>query len=45
MFVGGTIGTVIVESIQVGIVSAGLDGFYVQFFNGLIIIPALLGHC
>lgn len=44
VFVDGTIGAVIVESIQVGIVSAGLDGFYVQFFNGLIIILTLLGH-
>jgi len=41
---GGTIGAVIVSFIQVGIVSAGLDGFYVQFFNGLIIILSLLGH-
>ena len=42
--IGGTFGAVIVSFIQVGIVSAGLDGFYVQFFNGLIIILALLGH-
>ena len=42
--IGGTIGAVIVSFIQVGIVSAGLDGFYVQFFNGLIIILALFGH-
>jgi simple sugar transport system permease protein len=42
--VGGTIGAVIVSFIQVGIVSAGLDGFYVQFFNGLIIILSLIGH-
>ena len=35
---------VIVELIQGDIVSAGLDRVYVQFFNGLIIIPALLGH-
>lgn len=41
---GGTIGATIVSFIQVGIVSAGLDGFYVQFFNGLIIILSLLGH-
>ena len=41
---GGTIGAAIVSFIQVGIVSAGLDGFYVQFFNGLIIILSLLGH-
>jgi ribose/xylose/arabinose/galactoside ABC-type transport system permease subunit len=42
--IGGTIGAVIVSFIQVGIVSAGLDGFYVQFFNGLIIILSLIGH-
>lgn len=41
---GGAMGAVIVSFIQVGIVSAGLDGFYVQFFYGLIIILALLGH-
>jgi simple sugar transport system permease protein len=42
--IGGTIGAGIVSFIQVGIVSAGLDGFYVQFFNGLIIILSLIGH-
>jgi simple sugar transport system permease protein len=42
--VGGAFGGLIVSFIQVGIVSAGLDGFYVQFFSGLIIILALLGH-
>jgi ribose/xylose/arabinose/galactoside ABC-type transport system permease subunit len=41
---GGTIGAAIVAFIQVGIVSSGLEGFYVQFFNGLIIILSLLGH-
>jgi simple sugar transport system permease protein len=41
---GGAMGAVIVSFIQVGIISAGLDGFYVQFFYGLIIILALLGH-
>lgn len=41
---GAAIGALIVSFIQVGIVSAGLDGFYVQFFNGLIIILALIGH-
>jgi ribose/xylose/arabinose/galactoside ABC-type transport system permease subunit len=41
---GGAVGAVIVSFIQVGIISAGLDGFYVQFFYGLIIILALLGH-
>jgi len=42
--IGAFFGAVIVSFIQTGIVSAGLDGFYVQFFNGLIIILALIGH-
>jgi len=42
--VGGAIGALIVSFIQTGVVGAGLSGFYVQFFNGLIIILALLGH-
>jgi simple sugar transport system permease protein len=33
-----------VSFIQTGVVAAGLSGFYVQFFNGLIIILSLLGH-
>jgi simple sugar transport system permease protein len=41
---GGAIGTVIVSFIQTGVVGAGLSGFYVQFFNGLIIILSLIGH-
>ncbi|MGF1624233.1 MAG: ABC transporter permease [Alphaproteobacteria bacterium] len=41
---GAAIGAAIVSFIEVGIVSAGLDGFYVQFFHGLIIILALIGH-
>ena len=41
---GGAIGALIVSFIQTGIVAAGLSGFYVQFFNGLIIILSLLGH-
>jgi len=42
--VGGAFGALTVAFIQTGIVAAGLSGFYVQFFNGLIIILALLGH-
>ncbi|TIS70922.1 MAG: ABC transporter permease, partial [Mesorhizobium sp.] len=34
--VGGAIGAVTVSFIQTGVVAAGLSGFYVQFFNGLI---------
>ncbi|MFI0845933.1 ABC transporter permease [Mesorhizobium sp. IMUNJ 23232] len=41
---GGAIGAVTVSFIQTGVVAAGLSGFYVQFFNGLIIILSLLGH-
>jgi ribose/xylose/arabinose/galactoside ABC-type transport system permease subunit len=41
---GGAIGSLTVSFIQTGIVGAGLSGFYVQFFNGLIIILSLLGH-
>lgn len=41
---GGVLGAVIVSFIQSGVVAAGLSGFYVQLFNGLIIIAALLGH-
>ena len=42
--VGGGIGALIVSFIQTGVVGAGLSGFYVQFFNGLIIILSLIGH-
>jgi simple sugar transport system permease protein len=41
---GGAIGALTVSFIQTGIIGAGLSGFYVQFFNGLIIILSLLGH-
>jgi ribose/xylose/arabinose/galactoside ABC-type transport system permease subunit len=41
---GGAIGALTVSFIQTGIVGAGLSGFYVQFFNGLIIVLSLLGH-
>jgi ribose/xylose/arabinose/galactoside ABC-type transport system permease subunit len=42
--VGGAIGALTVSFIQTGVVAAGLSGFYVQFFNGIIIILSLLGH-
>ena len=41
---GGAIGALTVSFIQSGVVAAGLSGFYVQFFNGLIIILSLIGH-
>jgi ribose/xylose/arabinose/galactoside ABC-type transport system permease subunit len=41
---GGAIGALIVSFIQTGVVGAGLSGFYVQFFYGLIIILSLIGH-
>ncbi|NLS06288.1 ABC transporter permease [Rhizobium sp. P32RR-XVIII] len=42
--IGGAIGALTVAFIQTGVVAAGLSGFYVQFFNGLIIILSLIGH-
>jgi simple sugar transport system permease protein len=42
--VGGAFGALTVSFIQSGIVAAGLSGFYVQFFNGVIIVLSLLGH-
>ena len=42
--VGGIISAVIVSFLHVGVMSAGLDGFYAEFFNGLIIILALFGQ-
>ncbi|MDQ0564309.1 simple sugar transport system permease protein [Rhizobium mesoamericanum] len=42
--IGGAIGALTVAFIQTGVVAAGLSGFYVQFFNGLIIILSLMGH-
>ncbi len=42
--VGGAIGALTVSFIQTGVVGAGLSGFYVQFFYGMIIILSLLGH-
>ena len=42
--VGGAIGALTTSFIQVGIVATGVTGFYIQFFNGLIIILSLIGH-
>ena len=42
--IGGAIGALIVTFMDTGVVAAGLSGFYVQFFEGLIIILALIGH-
>jgi ribose/xylose/arabinose/galactoside ABC-type transport system permease subunit len=42
--IGSAIGALTVSFIQTGVVGAGLSGFYVQFFYGLIIILLLLGH-
>ncbi|HUI72569.1 MAG TPA: ABC transporter permease [Spirochaetia bacterium] len=41
---GGVIGAFTVSFIATGIVAAGLTGFFVQFFYGLVIILAILGH-
>ena len=42
--VGGAFGALIVSFIEMGVLAAGLAGFYTQFFNGLIIVLALIGH-
>jgi simple sugar transport system permease protein len=42
--VGGALGALIVSFIETGVLAAGLAGFYTQFFNGLIIVLALIGH-
>jgi ribose/xylose/arabinose/galactoside ABC-type transport system permease subunit len=42
--VGAAIGALIVSFMETGVVAAGMDGFFVQFFSGLIIILALIGH-
>jgi simple sugar transport system permease protein len=41
---GSALGAVLVAFIEVGVVAAGLSGFYVLFFNGLIILLSLVGH-
>jgi len=41
---GAVIGACIVRFIQTGIIEAGFTGFWTQFFYGLIIIIALVGH-
>ncbi len=42
--IGGAIGAFTVAFIATGIVAAGLTGFYVKFFYGLVIILAIVGH-
>jgi simple sugar transport system permease protein len=42
--VGSAIGTFIISFIETGIIAAGLTGYFTQFFNGLVIIAALIGH-
>jgi ribose/xylose/arabinose/galactoside ABC-type transport system permease subunit len=38
------IGAFTVNFIATGIVAAGMTGFFTQFFYGLIIILAIVGH-
>ncbi|MFC1959707.1 ABC transporter permease [Chloroflexota bacterium] len=42
--IGSSIGVGIIAFIDTGIISAGLTGYFTQFFNGLVIILALIGH-
>jgi ribose/xylose/arabinose/galactoside ABC-type transport system permease subunit len=41
---GGAIGALTVQFIETGIVAVGGTGFYIRFFEGLIIILSLIGH-
>ena len=41
---GGAIGALAVSFIQASIAATSLTGFFIQFFNGLIIILSLIGH-
>lgn len=42
--VGSSIGVFIIAFIETGIIAAGLTAYVTQFFNGLVIILALIGH-
>ena len=42
--IGAMVGAFTVSFIATGIVAAGLTGFYIQFFYGLVIIIAIVGH-
>ena len=42
--VGAVLGAVIVTLMDVGVIAAGLSGFYTQLVSGVIIILALIGH-
>jgi ribose/xylose/arabinose/galactoside ABC-type transport system permease subunit len=42
--VGSSIGSGIISFIEIGIIGTGLTGFYTQFFEGLVIVVALIGH-
>jgi simple sugar transport system permease protein len=42
--VGSSIGVFIIAFIETGIIAAGWTGYVTQFFNGLVIILALIGH-
>jgi len=42
--VGAVLGAIIVTLMDVGVIAAGLSGFYTQLVSGIIIVLALLGH-
>jgi ribose/xylose/arabinose/galactoside ABC-type transport system permease subunit len=42
--VGAVFGSLTVSFIAIGIVAAGFTGFYIQFFDGLVVILAMIGH-
>ena len=42
--VGAVFGVGVIAYMEVGVVAMGMSGVWRQFFNGLIIILAILGH-
>jgi len=42
--IGAVFGAFSIKFIEVGVIEAGLTGFWTQLFNGLIILLALVGH-
>jgi simple sugar transport system permease protein len=42
--IGAVFGVGVIAYMEVGVVAIGMSGVWRQFFNGLIIILAILGH-
>ena len=42
--VGAVFGVGVIAYMEIGVVAVGMSGTWRQFFNGLIILLALIGH-